>query len=93
MIKVDRPQKQIDRWRPFCRPSWLSFVGLNLYSNLNKILMEAVLTLYSVIAGYEVNKYVIKGAFEEIKQIGMYHNILQAVRFTGHFNIRFDYYL
>ena len=41
MIKVDCPQKQTDRRHPFCQPSWLSFVKLNLYSNLNKNLMEA----------------------------------------------------
>ena len=32
----------IDRWRPFCRPSWLSDVGQNPYSNLNERLMEAI---------------------------------------------------
>ena len=41
-IKVDCPQKQIDRPRPFRLPSWLLFVGLYLYSNLNKSLMEAI---------------------------------------------------
>ena len=25
-----------DRWQPFCRPSWLWFVGQNLYSILNE---------------------------------------------------------
>ena len=32
----------IDMWRPFCRPSWLSEVGQNPYSNLNERLMEAI---------------------------------------------------
>ena len=32
----------IDMWRPFCRPSWLSDVGQNPYSNLNEKLMEAI---------------------------------------------------
>ena len=27
----------IDRWQPFCRPSWLSDVGQNPYSNLNEL--------------------------------------------------------
>ena len=35
---IDSP----DRWRPFCRPSWLSDVGQNPYSNLNERLMEAI---------------------------------------------------
>ena len=32
----------IDRWRPFCQPSWLSDVGQNPYSNLNERMMEAI---------------------------------------------------
>ena len=32
----------IDRWRPFCRPSWLSDVGQNPYSNLNDRLLKAI---------------------------------------------------
>ena len=32
----------IDRWRPFCQPSWLSDVRQNPYSNLNERLMEAI---------------------------------------------------
>ena len=32
----------IDGWRPFCRPSWLSDVGQNPYSNLNEKLIEAI---------------------------------------------------
>ena len=32
----------IDMWRPFCRPSWLSDVGQNQYLNLNERLVEAI---------------------------------------------------
>ena len=32
----------IERWRPFCQPSWLSYVGQNPYSNLNERLMETI---------------------------------------------------
>ena len=32
----------IDRWRPFCRPSWLSDVKQNPYSNLNERMIEAI---------------------------------------------------
>ena len=32
----------IDRWRQLCRPSWLSDVGQNPYSNLNERLIEAI---------------------------------------------------
>ena len=39
MIKVDCLQKKIDRRPPFCRPSWLSFIGLNLYSSIAIILL------------------------------------------------------
>ena len=42
MIKVDCLQKQTGRQQPFCQPSWLLFVGLNLYSNLNTSLMEKI---------------------------------------------------
>ena len=35
----------IDRWRPFCWPSWLSDVGQDPYSNLNKRLMEAIFAI------------------------------------------------
>ena len=30
------------RRRPFCRPSWLSFVGQKSYTNLNESLIEAI---------------------------------------------------
>ena len=33
------PQKQTDRQWPFCRPSWLSFMGQNPYSNWNQSLI------------------------------------------------------
>ena len=32
----------IDRWRPFCRPSWLSSVEQNPTSNLKEKLMKAI---------------------------------------------------
>ena len=32
----------VDRWRPFCRPSWLSAVGQNPFSNLNERLVKAI---------------------------------------------------
>ena len=32
----------IDRWRPFCHPSWLSDVRQNQYLNMNERLMEAI---------------------------------------------------
>ena len=31
-----------DRWLPFRRPSWVSDVGQNPYSNLNERLLEAI---------------------------------------------------
>ena len=42
MTKVECPQKQTCRRWPFCRPPWLSFVGQNPYSNLNKSSIEAI---------------------------------------------------
>ena len=33
---------QTDRQQPFCRPSWLSFVGKKTCLNLNQSLMEAI---------------------------------------------------
>ena len=38
----------IDRWRPFCRPSWLWDVGQNPYSNLNERLVEAIHILWNM---------------------------------------------
>ena len=34
----------MDRWWPFCRPSWLLDIGQNPYSYLNKRLVEAIHT-------------------------------------------------
>ena len=38
MTKIEGPQEQIDRRRPF----WQSFIGQIPYSNLNESLMEAI---------------------------------------------------
>ena len=46
LIKNDRVRvtmtADIDRWGPFCRPSWLLDDGQNPYWNLNERMMEAI---------------------------------------------------
>ena len=42
MNKIACPQVQNDRRRPFYRPSWLSFIEQNPFSNLNDSLTEAI---------------------------------------------------
>ena len=39
-VRVTTPANK-DLRQPFCRPSWLSIVGQNPYSNLNERLMDA----------------------------------------------------